>query len=291
VNNGAESDRSLPPHDPDPCPAEHRAEADRTGRSILLVVALVLLVAGLAPPLGLWARRYEVAEAIQFSFLAIVVPALVVIGAPWRVRGLYPRPGRPFGDGAGLRGGEDRGLAGRLAFERRRHPHVLRSMVFASWYLAGVVLWRIPPTVDALARHPWLVVVEATTLVAAGTGLWLELVESPPFTPRLSRPNRVALAAVSMWAIWVLAYLVGLSHASWYSAYAHHAGSGLSVSADQQLATGMLWFISGCAFVPVVFWDLVRWLQSEEDPDQEMVKMVRTERIRGRTVDGGRARS
>jgi cytochrome c oxidase assembly factor CtaG len=131
------------------------------------------------------------------------------------------------------------------------------------------------------------VALEAVTLVPVGMGLWLELVESPPLTPRLSRPHRVALAALSMWAIWVLAYLVGLSHASWYHAYVHHAGSGLSLSADQQLTTGLMWFISGCAFIPVVFWNLIRWLQSEEDPDEELHRLLRQERIRGRTVEGG----
>ncbi len=144
-----------------------------------------------------------------------------------------------------------------------------------------------PATVDALIRHPWLLVVEAVTLVALGTGLWLELVESPPLVPRLSRPHRVALAAVSMWAIWVLAYLVGLSHASWYHAFTHHAGTGLSLSADQQLSTGMMWFISGCAFIPVVFWNLIQWLQSEEDPDEELHHLLRVERLRGRTGPGG----
>jgi cytochrome c oxidase assembly factor CtaG len=154
-------------------------------------------------------------------------------------------------------------------------------------FLGAAVVWRIPATVDALARHPWLVAVEAVSLIGLSGGLWLELVESPPLTPRLSRPSRVALAAVVMWAIWILAYLVGLSHASWYHAYSHHAGSGLSLSADQQLTTGVMWFVSGCAFVPVVFWNLIRWLQAEEDPDEEMHRLVRTERIRGRTVDGG----
>ena len=48
-----------------------------------------------------------------------------------------------------------------------------------------------------------------------------------------------------------------------------------------------MWFISGCAFVPVVFWNLIRWLQSEEDPDEELHRLLRQERIRGRTVDGG----
>jgi cytochrome c oxidase assembly factor CtaG len=172
----------------------------------------------------------------------------------------------------------------RLAEGRRRHPEAWRTIAFASLYLAGAILWRTPLTVDALEHHPWLSLVEAATLIAVGVGLWLELVESPPLTPRSTRPTRVALAAISMWVIWILAYLVGLSHGSWYQAYPHHAGTGLSLSADQQLTTGVMWFVSACAFVPVVYWNLVRWLQSEENPDEELHHLVRQERIRGRPL-------
>jgi hypothetical protein len=48
-----------------------------------------------------------------------------------------------------------------------------------------------------------------------------------------------------------------------------------------------MWFISGCAFIPVVFWNLIQWLQSEEDPDEELHLLLRQERIRGRTGPGG----
>jgi cytochrome c oxidase assembly factor CtaG len=213
----------------------------------------------------------------------VAVPALVVIGAPWRRLGLA----RPVGEVEEVGAGPGPGPVDRLAAGRRRHPEALRSACFFALYLAGIVLWRIPPSVNALSRHPWLVALEAVTLVPVGIGLWLELVESPPLTPRLARPHRVALAAISMWAVWILAYLVGLSHASWYHAYAHHAGVGLSLSADQQLTTGMMWFLSGCAFIPVVFWNLIQWLSAEEDPDEELHRLVRQERIRGRTVEGG----
>ncbi len=255
---------------------------------MLLGVALVLLALCLVPPLVTEARRYEFVEAMQFCVLLVVVPALLVIGAPWRRLGLASAdPPPPGADGDPPEAAAGLGPVDRLARCRRRHPEALRSAGFAGLYLAGAVAWRIPPSVNALQRHPWLVALEAVTLVPVGMGLWLELVESPPLTPRLSRPHRVALAAVSMWAIWVLAYLVGLSHASWYHAYVHHAGSGLSLSADQQLTTGLMWFISGCAFIPVVFWNLIRWLQSEEDPDEELHRLLRQERIRGRTVEGG----
>jgi cytochrome c oxidase assembly factor CtaG len=254
-------------------------------RPVLLALGVLFLVAWLIPPLASWARRYEFVEALQFAFFAVAVPALAVTGSPWSLLGLASRtPQRLDDDGNPLPPSEALRPVDRLAKGRRRHPEVLRSVFFAGLFLAGAIIWRTPLTVNGLARHPWLVVVEAATLLAAGVGLWLELVESPPLTPRLSRPSRMALAAISMWTIWVLAYLVGLSQGSWYHAYSHHPGTGFSLSADQQLTTGMLWFVSACAFIPVVYWNLIRWLQSEEDPDEELHHLVRQERIRGRTL-------
>jgi cytochrome c oxidase assembly factor CtaG len=174
----------------------------------------------------------------------------------------------------------------RLALGRRRHRDPYRAVLFAGCFLAVMILWRTPLGVNGIVRHPWLVLLEAVTLTPAGVFLWLELVESLPLVPRLTRPHRIAMAAVCMWTIWVMAYLVGLSHGSWYTAFAHHAGGGLSVSADQQLTTGVIWLISGCAFVPLVFWNLFRWLQSEEDPDQALSHLVRIERTRGGAGDG-----
>ncbi len=156
-----------------------------------------------------------------------------------------------------------------------------------------MVAWRIPPSVDALARHGWLSLLEAVSLMTAGVGLWLELVESPPFSPRLARPKRIALAAVAMWTIWVTAYLVGLSHASVYRSYAHVAGRDLSVSADQALTTGILWVTSLGAFIPVIFSNLVLWLRSDEDPDDALYRLVRDRRrsadprSTGQSPDGG----
>jgi cytochrome c oxidase assembly factor CtaG len=255
-------------------------------RLALLVAGVVLFLIWLLPPLTGWARRYEFVEALQFAAWAVVVPVLLVAGAPWRrlrlAGAVAPRDEELMvAPAGGLR------PVDALALGRRRHPEALRSACFVALFIGGAVLWRTPAAVDGLSRHLWLAPVEAVTLTLVGVGLWCELVESPPLTPRLSRPYRIGLAAVSMWSIWILAYLVGLSHGSWYPAYPHHPGQGLSLSADQQLATGLLWFVSGCAFIPVVFWNLIRWLQSEENPDGELYRLVRQERIRGRSIDPG----
>ncbi len=84
MTTGAESDRSPQPLD---------ADTHRAFRDVVLGVAIVLLILCLVPPLATQARRYEFAEAIQYSILGVVIPALVAVGAPWRRLGLASRDG------------------------------------------------------------------------------------------------------------------------------------------------------------------------------------------------------
>ena len=264
--------------------AHVRSYGPSAARTTLSVLAVVLVVVSLVPPVATYARRFEFVEALQFCLLAVVIPVFVACGAPWRRLGLAAAEPPEIGEDGEVAAPGGLRPVDRLALDRRRHLEPWRAAGVAGVFLAVVVLWRIPLTVDALARHPWLVVVEAATLVPAGVVMWLELVESPPVAPRLPRPHRVAMAAVVMWVIWVLAYLVGLSHGAWYHGYDHTLADGISISADQQLTTGVVWLLSGAAFVPVVFWNLIFWLQSEEDPDDELNLLIRQERARGRTL-------
>jgi cytochrome c oxidase assembly factor CtaG len=216
----------------------------------------------LVPPISGSADHYLFVEAVRFSILALVAPALVVVGAPWRCLGLAPA------------------TLDRLAEGRRRHPNFVRSLGFLVVDLVVVVLWRTPPAVDAVSQHGALVLVEAATLVAAGAGLWLELVESLPLVPRSIRPRRAVLAALAMWTIWTIAYTVAMSHHAWYRGFHHVSGAGLSASADHQLSTVVLWAVAAMAFMPVIFWNLLQWLRSEDDPDHELFRLVREDRRR-----------
>ena len=213
------------------------------------------------PPAAGAARRYDWAEALQFVVLALVGPGLFVAGAPWERTGLGQRA-----------------LA--LANARRRHPERLRSFGLIGISLACMVAWRLPAAVDRLYSGGWPLAVEVGSLFAAGTVLWLECVSAPPLVPRSTRPVRVALCALSMWTIWVLAYLVAMSKGDWYRAYHHGVGTGLSLAMDQQLTAGVIWAVAGACFIPVIFWNLLQWLHSEDDPDEELHRLVREERRR-----------
>ena len=76
-------------------------------RPWLAVAGLALIVACLVPPLDGLARRYLFVESIQFCVFALAAPALIALGAPWRLlpgrRGRPGRPGRPGGPGGPAR--------------------------------------------------------------------------------------------------------------------------------------------------------------------------------------------
>jgi cytochrome c oxidase assembly factor CtaG len=244
-------------------------------RHTLFALGLLLVVLALVPPVSTQAHRYVYAEAIQFSLLAVAAPCLLVLGAPWAW--LRLSVGRPAPE---LPPPAEAKAADRLAEGRRRHRHFVRSLPWLVAYMVAVVGWRTVSAVDGLRSHPWLLAVEALTLLATGGCLWAELVDSPPLRARQAPPARIALAALAMWTIWISAYLVGLAHGSVYRTYPHVAGAGLSAAADQEVATFVLWFVPAVAFVPLIFANLVSWLSTDEDPDREMDRVLREEHRR-----------
>ncbi len=241
-----------------------------TLRRASLAAAFIALIVALVPPLSGAAGRIEYAQALQFSLLAVVVPALATAGAPWRRLRLA---GRNSADQP-LRGVE------LLAQGRLRHRELPRALVFIAVDVAAIIAWHTPVAVAAAAHHVWLVPVEAVTLLVFGVGLWLELVQSPPLAPRSGHLRRAVLAALAMWSLWILAYVAGMSMHDFYANF-HHAPGGLSAAADQQIASAVLWLVSAVTFVPVIFWNALMWLKTEDDPDTELIALLRAEHRRG----------
>ena len=255
---------------------EGAPEPSSTLRRASLVGALIALLVALVPPLWGAARRIEYAQALQFSLLAVVVPALATAGAPWRRL-------RPADDSTADRPVPTVEL---LARGRRRHRELSRALAFIAIDVAVIIAWHTPVVVTATARQVWLVPVEAVTLLVFGVGLWLELVQSPPLAPRSGHLRRAVLAALVMWVLWILAYVAGMSNHDFYSNF-HHAPGGLSAAADQQIASAVLWLVSAVTFVPVIFWNALMWLKTEDDPDTELIALLRAEHRRGTPPPAG----
>lgn len=239
---------------------------------LLFVLGVVAVSIALLPPFALLARRWIVGEAFQFALLAYVAPALVVLGCspatrerlagwpPLHVSGqrwAEPAGARPRAKSDRLAPAGDR--PGRGAFD----PDAARAWLSLVVFLGVVLVWRIPPTIDAIASSWPLVLLQAVMLLGSGILLWSHLLDTDQSVLGTGRPRRMAMAALAMWAIWALSYLVGFSSHPMFPAYHHAAGSGLGVIADQELAVFLLLLIPGFVCVPVVFVNLLRWLRSQ----------------------------
>ena len=212
-------------------------------------IGLVLAVAASVPDLARLASGSEVAQTLWYALAATFVPALVALGAPWSSLPLLSALGARLERRAALRS------------ERPRLAPAVGVLVLD---LAVVVCWRTPVFVGAVAHHPALVLAQSASLGLAGVALWLELVATATASCQ-PHPVRAALAAITMWTIWILAYLDAMSSTGWYHAYRHVAGAGLSASADRQLADALLWAVAAVAFLPVIYVQLFRWLRAEAE--------------------------
>ncbi|MDA8296941.1 MAG: cytochrome c oxidase assembly protein [Actinomycetota bacterium] len=222
----------------------------------------VAFVVVLCPPVITGMGRHGYLEVIQFVVLALLVPPAVVAAGPLR----WTAGGRRFAE--------------RLGERRRRHATFSRAARYLGIELLVTIGWRLPVAVDALVDHRLLVIAEVLTLVPAGIGLWLELIDSPPLTPRLSpSPARALVAALTMWASWIVSYLAAFS-TSWYPVYSgSHVDPGVVVT-DQQIMSGVVFLVAAAVFLPVIFVTLRMWLDDSDRPDAELRRLVREERRR-----------
>jgi cytochrome c oxidase assembly factor CtaG len=217
-------------------------------RPWLAVLAVALILVLLLPPVGTYARQSAAIQALQFVFFAAVVPALAMIGAP-ALRELV------VGRRAGAAGGR---------------PPVQRAVARVLTLIAVAVVWRLPPVASALARDPALAVAEMITLVGAGSLVWSEIT-APVGVPHTNqRFPRGAMAAVSMWTMWAIAYVTGMSKFSMLPASVHTMAGGLSVADDRQLAVAVMWLVPALCYVPVVFVMILSWIRDSEDPNRDL---------------------
>ena len=248
---------------------------------LLTCSALVLWVIVLTPPVLTLTSEYEFVQATQFCLFAVVIPSLLIVGSPWRWFNLASLE-TPLvdADGQQIAAPPDRPLD-RWVQRRSSRKGYHRVVTLLLIFVGQTILWRSAPVVDALIRHPWLSIVESFVLVVGGAVLWLELVESAPIRPTTARPYRIGVSAVAMWTVWVIAYLMAMAPNTWYTGFRHVSGRLFSLAIDQQVTTALMWLITAGAFLPLIFSNLYRWLQSEEDPDEELYHLVRRERSRG----------
>lgn len=250
-------------------------------RDLVACAGLALWTFALLPPILSLTGEYEFVQATQFSLFAVAIPALLVVGGPWRWLKLTSNEQiNVDDDGRRLSSARPRVLD-LWAIGRTSTNGYRRVVGLLLLFVAQSIFWRSAPVVDALIRHPALSIAESFALVIGAGFLWIELVESAPFRPMTARPYRIGVSAIAMWTLWVIAYLMDMAQNSWYSGFRRVSHRFVSFAVDQQITTALMWFIAAGAFLPIIFANLNRWLQSEEDPDEELYQLVRRDRSRG----------
>ncbi|HEV8278121.1 MAG TPA: cytochrome c oxidase assembly protein [Streptosporangiaceae bacterium] len=249
----------------------------QTARAVACQAGLLLALLAVVSPMGYWSYRFVWARNLQDVILAIVAPALIVLGAPWRplrqglvLGGRLSRPDqRTAGAAAGDQsvgdepaGDESAGdePAGRTWPPGWRAVPILVTVVFcAIWWL-----WHLPAPFDAALRSSALYAVEVVSYLTAGILLWLQLIESPPLRPQLAPLRRVVLVLAVATSGTVLGlirvYSAGLVYPA-YLGFRHHV---LSVVADQQVGGAVLWVIPLVPLSVLAVALAIRWLQDEE---------------------------
>ena len=194
-------------------------KAIRTFRNYVCVFGLLLLIVCCVPPFWGWSQRYEYIQAMQFISFSVLIPALFVVGAPWRWIGLASSQPPSIDDDGHFEIERPPRLIDRYVLVRPRQTSNVRAIWLMVAFIALTIFWRAAPVLDFTVRHGWVVVFESLSTLVVGVVLWTDLVESPPLSPGATRPYRIGMSAVAMWAIWVLAYLDAMSHSSWYSVF------------------------------------------------------------------------
>jgi putative membrane protein len=221
-------------------------------RAVAYQAGLLVALLAVVSPMGYWSYRFIWARNLQDVALAIVAPALIVLGAPWRRLLRWDR--RTAGD------------ADDDAAARRNRPAGWRAwpIAVAVAFCAIWWAWHLPALFDAALHSSVVYALEVASYVAAGTLLWLQLVDSPPLRPQLSPLRRVGLllgvAASGTVLGLIRVYSSGLAYPA-YLGFRHHV---LNVISDQQVGGAVLWVIPLVPFSIVAVALAVGWLSEDE---------------------------
>ncbi|MDA8391605.1 MAG: cytochrome c oxidase assembly protein [Actinomycetota bacterium] len=239
---------------------------------------LVMVLVALASPIDYWSDVYFWVHMIQHMILLLVIPPLVLLGAPWMpmLRGLPVPASRAILRWIYRSGG------GRLL---RRTGRVLgHPLVAVAAFDGTIFFWHVPAMFDATLRIPVLHYTEHVTFIVAGLWLWGQLIGSHPFSPRLEYFSRIWVIAGVLFPNWGLVIGMGYAGHPWYGAYASVPGRGISLMNDQGLAAAIMWVTPMIPFGITAFWTLNKWLSKDADEDEQLAELLYRARLEARTT-------
>jgi putative membrane protein len=229
-------------------------------------VGLLTALLAVVSPMGYWSYRFIWVRNMQDVALAIVAPALIVIGAPWQplVRGLGLGGSRHHPDEGAVAGagGSETSETGGTWSGQPGWPAVsiLATVLFSViWWV-----WHLPGPFDAALSSSAIYAAEVVTYLGVGILFWLQLIGSRPLSPRMAPLNRVALVVGAAASCTVLGLIRVYGPGLAYPAYLGMGHRLAIVVAYQQVGGAILWVIPLIPFSIVAVALVIRWLKDEE---------------------------
>jgi putative membrane protein len=242
--------------------SRRRGQSVRPGlvaQAVSFQAGLLMVLLALVSPLGYWSHRFIWVRDLQDVLLAIVAPALIVLGAPWL----------PLRDGFRLgrrRHHHDRDEGDGEASEKpsgrpgwQLVPILVTVAFCVTWWV-----WHLPGPFDAALRSPAIYAAEVISYLAVGIVLWLQLIGSRPLSPAMTPLNRIALVVAVAASGTVLGLIRAYGPGLAYPAYLGVDHRVASLVSDQQAGGGILWVIPLIPLSIVAVALAVRWLEDEE---------------------------
>jgi cytochrome c oxidase assembly factor CtaG len=257
-------------------------------QAVVFHIGLLVAVLALVSPLGYWSQRFIWVRSGQDLLLAVVAPALIVLGAPWLALRYCLGRGSMGDGGPGGHDLGDRSPGGRSPDGRRRGDRSLGGLTAAGrqrldltgpsaslgWAAAPLAVtvafnvvwcgWHLPAAYDAALRDPLVYGAEVGTYLGFGTLFWLQLIGSRPWRPRLAPLRRVALLTATVAISTVFAMVLVFGSELLYPAYVGSEHQVFSVVADQQVGGAVLWVLMLPPYAIAAVAVLIGWLNDEE---------------------------
>jgi putative membrane protein len=235
------------------------------GRAWAFQGGLLVILFALVSPLAYWSLVFIWVRSIQDLLVAVVAPALIVLGQPGPVLAAAMRPvvrGRP-GPGVPARAGTDGAPDGPPVAERS--PWWLRWPVAVTIVFNVIWLgWHIPALYDPAVGNAAVRYLEFATYLAAGTMFWLQLFGSATSAPTVPPMRRLALLIATVVADTIMGMVLVFGSSMFYPVYRGAEHRVLTVVADQQVGGAVLWMGMLPPLIIASVALLLRWLDHDD---------------------------
>ncbi|GGH47947.1 cytochrome c oxidase assembly protein [Microbacterium album] len=240
-----------------------RGDAWPAGRVVSFLGGVALLLAVTCTGVGAYANVLFSMHMLQHMTLNMIVPVLLVLGAPitLALRAL-PMDGRQR----------------LLRMLRARPSRVLaHPAVVAAVFVGSLYLLYFTPLFPALMSHPWGHAVMLLHFLASGFLFFWMVLGVDPDPHRPAGPARIPLIVVgvlghTLFAV-VLVFGTNVIGADWFDAIRPEWQ--VSRLDDQRLGGAIAWALGEFAMVGVLVFVIARWFQAAERADRARARVRR----------------